>query len=90
VDFEWNEQKRLGNIEKHGVDFIDVVRVFEGRVKIIEETGRDYGEPRYGVFGEFNGVVFYLVYTPRGEKFRIITARRAGRREREEYYQSIA
>jgi uncharacterized DUF497 family protein len=90
MDAEWDEKKRLSNIEKHGIDFFDAVKIFDGTVLVREERRRDYGEERFSAVGDVDGRILYVVYTPRGGKLRIITARRAGRDEREGYYKSIA
>ncbi len=90
MDVEWNEKKRLSNLAKHRVDFADAARVFEGPIRVREERRRDYGEDRFSVFGEVDELLLYVVYTRRGDKIRIITARRAGSHEREEYYKGLA
>jgi uncharacterized protein len=86
VEFEWDETKRQTNITKHGVDFIDAARVFEGVVFEIEDRRRDYGERRYRALGLFNGRVLHVIYTWRQDRRRIISARRTNRHERETYY----
>ncbi len=83
---EWDEKKRLSNIAKHGIDFADAALVFEGPIRAKAELRRDYGENRFSAVGEANGRLLYVVYTRRGDKIRIISARRAGQHEREEYY----
>jgi uncharacterized protein len=90
VDAEWDEKKRISNLAKHGFDFADAARVFDGPIRAREEQGRDYGEDRLSVVGEADGRLLYVVYTRRGDKFRIISARRAGRDEREEYYKGLS
>ena len=90
MNAEWDEKKRLSNIVKHRVDFADAARVFEGRVRVREERRRDYGEDRFSAVGEADGRLFYVVYTRRDDTIRIISARRAGRHEREEYYKGRA
>jgi uncharacterized DUF497 family protein len=45
--FEWHEAKRVANIRKHGIDFVDVVTIFEGATVAIEDQRFDYGEARY-------------------------------------------
>ena len=42
--FEWDEAKRLANIQKHGIDFADVEQVFAGDFVETEDLRRDYGE----------------------------------------------
>jgi uncharacterized protein len=83
---EWDEDKRLANVLKHGVDFVDAARIFEGRVEVTEECQREYGENGFSALGEFEERLFYVVYTRRGDNLRIISARRAGRHERGTYY----
>jgi uncharacterized DUF497 family protein len=38
--FEWDERKRLANLEKHGLDFFEVIGVFEGRLVTVVYTTR--------------------------------------------------
>jgi len=41
----------------------------------------DYGEPRYRVLGQIEERLFLVVYTPRGDAFRMISARKANAKE---------
>lgn len=45
----------------------------------------DYGEDRFEMLGEIDGRVFIVIYTLRGNTIRIISARKANRREVNEY-----
>jgi uncharacterized DUF497 family protein len=36
-EFEWDENKRLSNIRKHGIDFVDIPVVFEGDTLTVED-----------------------------------------------------
>ena len=38
--YEWDEQKRLFNIDKHGMDFTDAVQVFDGRPQFTYRSSR--------------------------------------------------
>ncbi len=89
TDAEWDEQKRLTNIAKHGIDFLDAAKVFDGWIHVIEERRRDYGEDLFGALGEADKRILHAVYTRRGDNVRIISARKAGSDERERYYQSL-
>lgn len=89
VESEWDESKRETNIAKHGVDFVDAARVFEGAVLETEDRRQDYGERRYRALGQFNGRVLYVIYTWRQGRRRIISARRASRDERETYHSGV-
>jgi uncharacterized DUF497 family protein len=89
MDFEWDEAKRRTNILKHGVDFVDAMEIFAGRFIETEDRRRDYGEQRILVSGELEGEVLRVVYTWRGQRRRIINARRARRDERRAYYAGL-
>ena len=81
MDFEWDEAKRRANILKHGIDFADAIKVFDG--EYIEDSRRDYGERRFRVVGELDGDIVQVAYAQRGDRRRLISARRAGREQRE-------
>jgi uncharacterized DUF497 family protein len=83
--FEWDENKRQSNLEKHGIDFMDAAKVMAEAVFILEDTRRDYGEPRFQAFGELSGVVIIVAFTIRQGTRRIISARRANLKERKRY-----
>jgi hypothetical protein len=86
MPFEWDEAKRLGNIEKHGIDFIRAQRIFDGPVLVRQLP---YGrEDRWIAIGLVDGREIAVVYTFRGEAIRIISARRARRNERQAYQAS--
>jgi uncharacterized protein len=84
--FEWNEEKARANLAKHGVPFEAALEVFldEHRIDVADER-LDYGEHRCNVVGAVDGIVLHVTYTMRGEVARIISARRAGRKERKRY-----
>jgi uncharacterized DUF497 family protein len=90
VAFEWDERKRLANLEKHGIDFAAAGRIFEGPTVEFPDRRHDYGEVRVGALGEVEGRVLFVVYTLRGGKRRLISARKAGQLEREMYGASVA
>jgi uncharacterized DUF497 family protein len=85
VGFEWDERKRRTTLAARGIDFLDLQRMFRGRVEEREDTRREYGEQRFVAVGELGGDIISVVYTWRGNRRRLISARRATRRERKEY-----
>lgn len=87
MEFEWDTIKNQRNIEKHGIDFIDAVRIFEHPTLTIVDNRRDYGEKRIAATGTVEDVILYVVYTIRDSVLRIISARRANRRERKKYFE---
>lgn len=89
MEFEWDENKNQTNIRRRGIDFNNAVRIFLGAYYIEEEDEhQDYGEQRFNVIGQVNGRILFVTYTYRGEKIRIISARRAELHERRKYYQN--
>jgi uncharacterized DUF497 family protein len=87
MEFEWDEEKATLNERKHGVPFPFATRVFldENRLEWID-TRRHYGEPRWITIGLIESVEIAVAYTVRGETIRLISARKAERHEREDYW----
>jgi hypothetical protein len=81
--FEWDEGKRRANLAKHLIDFQDATQIFDQPV--FEKVQRRHGEERVLAVGLMEGVEVVLVYVMRGERRRIISARRAHRDERQDY-----
>jgi len=90
VDFEWDENKRMANLAKHGIDFNRAASIFESTFVNLPKRQRDYGEERIAVLGRLEEGILFVVYTWRGDRCRIISARKARRDERERYYKSLA
>ena len=88
MTFEWDENKRLLNLKKHGIDFADARAVFEDKQRFsIIDSRYDYGEMRMKTVGKMNDkLVVLLIHTDRNKNIRIISARRANKTEREQYY----
>lgn len=92
--FIWDKAKNVANLRKHGIDFEDAKRVFDGPVLEQVDARRDYGEQRIAALGRVGAIEMYVVYTwrgihGRGEARRIISARRANRYERKIYRRAI-
>jgi uncharacterized DUF497 family protein len=84
--YEWDEAKREANLRKHGYDFADADNVYESTHKLtLPETRR--GESRFQDIAivEVFGVILSLVYVRRGYNIRIISFRKASRKERIAY-----
>jgi uncharacterized DUF497 family protein len=82
--FEWDERKRLSNLEKHGLDFVDVIAVFEAP-HIVAPSDHEGIEVRFLAIGTLEGRCVTVVYTVRSEAVRVISFRRARREERQTY-----
>lgn len=88
--FEWDEGKRLQNIEIHGVDFLDAVLIFENAVLEAVDRREDYGETRYRALGHAGDDYFMVAYTKRGENRRLISAWRVGENGKRRYQKVLA
>jgi len=85
VGLEWDSRKAAANLEKHGIDFADAVTVFLDELAVTIPDDRA-DEERFITLGtDALGRLLVLVYTWRGENIRLISARRATRRERRQY-----
>jgi uncharacterized DUF497 family protein len=90
MKFEWDEAKRLVNLEKHGIDFIDAPELFTGGMVIALDRRIDYGEARFIGFGVLKQRVMAVVFSRRKPNLiRIISLRKANRREQKQYEQSV-
>ncbi len=83
--FEWDPDKALSNLRKHGVSFADAVTALEDdRALTIEDEHA--GERRFVTVGiDAHGRLLVVVYTFREEKMRIISARKANAQEHKQY-----
>jgi uncharacterized protein len=79
--FQWDEDKRLRNIAKHGFDFLQADALFEGPHVIVPSKGSQ-PEERFPAIGKVAGRWATVVYTPRAGDRRIISMRRARDAER--------
>jgi uncharacterized protein len=85
VMFEWDENKRLRNLEKHNLDFKDVALLFDGR-PTVTETAISSDEMRHVTTAAMNDGKFYtVIWTWRESNRRIISFRRARNVEKRTY-----
>jgi uncharacterized protein len=84
-DFEWDPQKNSANLRKHDVSFADATTALEDiRALTLEDDQPD--ERRFITMGmDLFGRILVVVYTYRGTKIRIISARKATPSERQQY-----
>jgi uncharacterized DUF497 family protein len=83
--FDWDPAKREANLRKHGVDFVRAVAVFESWTLEWSDVWRRDGEYRVVAVGEAGDQVLTVVYTWRGGRRRIISARRSSGKEARAY-----
>ena len=84
--FEWDDNKATKVLNKHNIDFEDMVQIFEGQQFIYQSDQN--GEVRWTTVGILEEQFFAVIYTMRGDVIRLITARRARENEKREYYKS--
>ena len=88
-EFEWDAGKAQINLAKHLVSFEAARRVFDDAFALDRlDIGGFGGEVRCIATGMVNGVLLTVVYTERGARTRIISARKATKHEKREYYRN--
>ena len=92
MDFEWDGEKELANVEKHGVAFAEASTVFGDPFEVtIPDPDHSIGEHRFLSAGvSSTGRVLVVSYVERTDnRIRIISARAASRSERRQYETGI-
>jgi uncharacterized DUF497 family protein len=75
MDYEWDEEKARTNARKHDVDFADAVGVFDDPHALSMRDATPNEERFIAVGADLLGRILVVVYTYRGERIRIISAR---------------
>lgn len=83
--FEWDEAKRRTNRAKHGLDFADLEKFDWSDPVTFADDRKDYGELRLIALSGYAGALHAVVFTTRGANVRIISFRRANRKEVKRY-----
>ena len=86
MTFEFDPAKSAINKAKHGIDFEEAKELWAG--KTVSVTLAFPGEPRRLVIGKIAGKHWTAVVTERGETFRLISVRRARKKEERVYEQT--
>ena len=89
MEFEWDVTKASQNIEKHGVSFEEGTDVFDDDLSLtVPDPDHSEDENRYLIFGRSKQQNHLVVsFTDRGDRIRIISARRMSRQEIRAYEQ---
>ena len=91
MDFEWDADKDAENQAKHGISFGEATHIFDGPILTKMDDREDYGEVREITMGMISpDAVLVVVHTDRGDKIRLISARKSNRRERQVFYDYLA
>ncbi len=89
MTYEWDEAKNRSNLAKHGLAFEDADQVFAGHCVTFEDDRFDYGEERLITLGFLAERLVVIAHAPRGERSRIISMRKANRREQKIYQERL-
>jgi uncharacterized protein len=84
-EFEWDPIKEARNIRDRDLDFATASEIWHDRVIEKIDDRRDYGEIRILAFGKVNERLTAVLFTWRGTRRRIISARKANRREQRRF-----
>lgn len=87
MEFEWDDAKAASNLRKHGVSFEEALSIFDDPLAaIFDDEEHSQGERREIIIGHSDRHRLVLAcFTERSGRVRIISARLAVRREREDY-----
>ena len=81
MKIEYDESKSRQNVERRGIHFADAMELLSGPHVLLQDARRDYGEMRLVAYGLIRDRMPVCVYTLRGDVYRIISLRKASRRE---------
>ena len=87
MKFEWNENKAVANLSKHGVSFDEAKTVFDDPLYVdFYDPDHSYNEDRHIIIGQSQqGRLLIVSYTERENVIRLISARKLTQEEREAY-----
>jgi uncharacterized DUF497 family protein len=85
--FEWDPRKAVANARKHGVSFDEAATAFaDPSGLVVDDPRHSVGEVRVALLGHSeSGRLLAVMFTERGDRIRLISARRATRREHRQY-----
>jgi uncharacterized DUF497 family protein len=89
--FEWDPTKARDNLRKHGVSFVEAMTVFADPLgRIASDPRHSVGEERYAILGRSERRrLLAVMFTERGERIRLISARPATATERHTYEEAF-
>lgn len=82
MEFEWDENKAVENVRKHGVSFSEAIKAFddERAIPFSDPEHSIVGEPRYALLGMCGSGLVFISFAIRGNKYPIISVRKASKR----------
>lgn len=89
MNLEWDERKREANLRKHGIDFADSAEIFAGPTATVLDDRYHYDQERFVTFGLLVDCVVAVAHTETADTIRVISIRKATRREQELFFNAI-
>lgn len=90
-DFEWDKGNIDKSFEKHGITPNQSEEIFlDENLKVIKDIRHSQDEKRFIAIGRtFENKILFVIFTFRDKKIRIISARKANKKERRKYEKAI-
>ena len=91
LKFEWDPKKAASNLSKHGVSFEEGLTVFgDPLARIFDDEDHSIEEQREIIIGHsVKERLLVVCFTSQGESVRILSARKATRKERKDYEENV-
>lgn len=91
MEYEWDTNKNRANIRKHGVDFKEAALVFNdpNYIELLDNTNYQDTLPRYNAIGYVHKLLFVVFVEKSANTIRIISARKATKKEEAIYDSAI-
>lgn len=86
MKYVWDENKRVTNLHKHGIDFVECEAIFDGYTITIEDDRFPYYEWRFITIGLLEGRVVVVAHTETEDTIEVISIRKAERHEQKSYF----
>ena len=85
MNIEYDHNKNEKNIKERGLSFELFLQFDLNTAKVIEDTRYSYPEKRFQVYGVVNQRLYVAVITPIADGARVISLRKANKREVKKY-----
>jgi len=85
MEIEFDPKKSAKNEKERGLPFEQAAHMDWSKARIIRDERHNYGEERFTAYAPLNGRLHVVCYTIRGEAFRIVSFRKANKREEKAY-----
>ena len=89
MNIVWDERKRRASLKKHGLDFHDAAKAFDGITYTIEDKRFDYGERRFITIAMLNDIIVVLAHIETERELRLLSMRKATRHEQIIFFENI-